>query len=100
MWGSCDILVLLEFRQSLSSLLQIESVDIGIVILSFLVQEFILCLCGNELLLLLFAWVVLLVIGTAFRGHTLRLVQLVFVLGGSEREGIREVDEWNLELTP
>lgn len=90
MWGSCDILVILEFRQSLSSLLQIESVDIGIVILSFLVQEFVLCLCGNELLLLLLlAWVVLLVIGTAFRGHTLRLVQLVFVLGGSARQGKR-----------
>lgn len=100
MWGSCDILVLLEFRQSLSSLLLIESVDIGIVILSFLVQEFVLCLSGNELLLLLLARVVLFVIGTAFRGHTLRLVQLVFVLGWSERGGIKEVDEWNLELTP
>lgn len=91
MWGSCDILIPLEFRQSLSSLLQTESVNIGIVILSFLVQELVLCLRWHELLLLLLlAWVVLLVIGTAFRGHTLRLVQLVFVLGGSVGQGERK----------
>lgn len=92
MWCNCDILILLEFRQSLSSLLRTESVNIGIVILPFLVQEFVLCLRGNELLLLLLllAWVVLLVIGTAFRGQTLWLVQLVFVLGWSAGQGEKQ----------